>query len=311
MTLPYLARLLCLVLASFFLIYLAAAFFVALYTPRALRTAQRFSARTAARFLLTLRLLPAGLALLGAVGLCVPSYLWFEPEGIEEQVGLACMVMALLGFFVCVHALFRVCRNAFRSLIFTRRCVGSGGEMHAAVVIETSQPFVVLTGLIHPRVVISKSIVNALSEEELRMVLNHENAHRASRDNLKLLCFSIAPGFAALERAWLRYAEFAADEQAVAGDVRQSVALASALVRVARFGQVPHVSPLAISFLGDACDLTARVDRLLAPQSVALCRTGSSQSFGVLVILAACIATIALNSNTFRFVQSMLEQLIR
>ena len=306
MTLPYVARLLCLVWALFCLIYVGTAAIVALYSPRALRIAQRLSPAAAARFLMTLLLMPAGLAVLGAIGLCVPSYLWFEPEGIEEQVGIACLIAALLGSLICAHALFRLSRNAVRSLLFTRRCLRSGGETQAAVVVDTAQPMIVLTGLLRPRIVVSKSIVNALSEEELRMVLNHENAHRASRDNLKLLCFSIAPGFAALERAWLRYAEFAADERAVAGDARQSMALASALVRVARFGRAQHGSPVAISFLGDACDLSARVDRLLNPQPPQYARPG----FGAALMLAACAITIALNPSTFRLVQSILERLL-
>jgi Zn-dependent protease with chaperone function len=331
MNLTYLPRLLCLVLASFFLIYAAASLIILLYTPRAIRTARRLTPRIAARFLLTLRLLPAGLALIGALGLCVPSYLWFEPEGIQEQVGFACLLMALLGSAIAGLAVFRAVSAAVRSLLFARRCSASGHALTDACrsplplsVIDSAQPFLALTGIVHPRVVISKGIVNALSSAELAVVLSHESAHRASHDNLKRLCISLAPGFGAatgraesgfraLERAWMRYAEYAADQEAVAGDAGQSVALASALVRVARFGQMPPLSPVAISFLGDACDLSDRVNRLLTwqPEAMTRRRESPTQTFVAVSILAAGSAVIAFNPATFRLVQSMLERLIR
>jgi len=87
----YLVRLFCLCLAVFFLIHSVAGLAVALSVPRAIRAARRMRPRGAERFLLMLRLLPAALALLVVAGVCVPSYLWLEPEISAEEVGAGCL----------------------------------------------------------------------------------------------------------------------------------------------------------------------------------------------------------------------------
>ena len=77
---PYLPRLLCLCLAAFFVIHFLVGLAVAVSGPAAVRAARRMRPRSAARFLLVLRLLPALLALFLVAGLCIPSYLWLEPD---------------------------------------------------------------------------------------------------------------------------------------------------------------------------------------------------------------------------------------
>ena len=107
---------------------------------------------------------------------------------------------------------------------------------------------------------------------QLAAALRHEEAHRISRDNLKRLLLLLAPGllpglhgFGAIERGWARFSEWAADDDAVAGDAHRSLSLAAALVRVARMGGSAPVSPLTAAFLGDSREISARVDRLLSP----------------------------------------------
>jgi Zn-dependent protease with chaperone function len=322
--LPYLARLLCLGLASFFLVHLVTALFVAAFTPHAIRAAQELAPRRAARLLLTLRLSPFGLALTAVLGLCLPSYFWFEPDRIDEQVGVACLFFALMGAIIAGLALARGVRAIVATLLFARRCRRSGshvslaGKYPRATVIEGATPLLALAGIVRPRLIVSEGVVNALSEEELSVALRHERAHQTSRDNLKRLCIFLTPGmipllpgFRALERGWISFAEYAADEAAVAGDTRRSLALASALVRVARLGSVSGLSPVAISFLEDVSDLSARVDRLLlqsplieAPHRMPWYRVGS------LLILSGCVAPMFFKPSTFRFVQSLLERLI-
>jgi hypothetical protein len=72
-TLPFLPRLVCLALATFFLVYAATSLLVAACAPAAIRGVRTLTAARAAGLLLTLRLLPAGLALFTALGLCVPG----------------------------------------------------------------------------------------------------------------------------------------------------------------------------------------------------------------------------------------------
>jgi hypothetical protein len=322
--LPYLSRLLCLGLASLFLVNLTTALIIALFTPLAIGTAQRLAPRRAARLFLTLRLLPFGLALSTVLCLCVPSYLWFEPERIEESVGFPCLFISMLGAITCGIVVARGVRAAVSSFLFARCCQRSGFEMHfagddpPAVVIEGSKPLLALAGIVHPRLVISEGVVSALSEEELSIALRHERAHQISCDNLKRLCIFLAPGilpllngFRELERSWMSFAEYAADEAAVGGDAQRSLALASALVKVARLGRAA-LSPVAISFLEDVSHLSVRVDRLLAKSpSRESAHPMSWFKVGSILVLASCVAAMFFAPTTFHFVQSVLERLIQ
>src|SRR5580658_5639552 len=97
----YLLRLLCLSLACFFLVNLVLGAVAAWGASRCVRLADRMKPRTAARFLLTLRLFPGLGAVLAVAGVCVPSYLWLEPRGATEDIGVACLAAALLGAAIC------------------------------------------------------------------------------------------------------------------------------------------------------------------------------------------------------------------
>jgi Zn-dependent protease with chaperone function len=309
-------------MAFFFLVYSTTAVIVSLHAPLAIRTAQGMGPRLAARFLLALRLLPLTLAAGTTLGLCVPSYLWFEPELFDEPVGFACLTLSILGLGICGAAVSRTIRAGTRSVMFARQCRRSGHEMSGqfppTFVVEGSAPFLALTGIVRPRVVMSESIFQALSGEELSVVLRHECAHRTSRDNLKRLCIFLAPGIMplpggarALERAWSTFAEYAADEEAVGGDVNRSLALASALVRVARFGSMRGLTPVTTPFLGDVSDLTARVNRLLTgTRRFESSRRASWRTTTSVLLVAGCAAAVVFQPATFRFVQSLLERLI-
>ena len=79
---------------------------------------------------------------------------------------------------------------------------------------------------------------------------------RNSADNFKRLLLLLAPdalpflrGSAAVERAWLRFTEWAADDSAVNQDAACSLSLAEALVRVARLGVAAHASSLISHFV--------------------------------------------------------------
>src|ERR1022692_901964 len=101
MMVPYLLRLLCLCLAAFFVVHCVVGLAVAVGGPAALRAARRMRPRLAANFLLALRLLPAALALFVVAALCVPSYLWLEPEISAEEVGAGCLAAAVLAAALC------------------------------------------------------------------------------------------------------------------------------------------------------------------------------------------------------------------
>lgn len=276
MSTSYAVRLLGLCMASFFLLHIAIGVAVALAGPALVRRAERMRARRAARLLLAARLFPAGMASFLVVGVCIPSFVWREPELEAEQVGFVFLAASALGLAVVLTSIARSLSAALRSAHYSWQAAEWGTTSRAAGcrskiwIVDASQPFLSLTGILNPRIVVSRAVVEALSPEQLAAALRHERAHRLSYDNLKRLLILMAPGllpfchgFRQLERGWSRFTEWAADDYAVAGNSRRSLSLAAALVRVARMGAGPGTQPLVTSLLSHAEDLPARVYRLL------------------------------------------------
>jgi hypothetical protein len=325
MIFPYLARLLCLALASFFLIHLVLGLAVAVMSPTAVRLAEGMRPRLAASLLMALRMFPLGFAVLVVAGLCVPSYLWFEPEAAAEYVGWGCLAATLLGLVVWAISMVRGLRAVIRSRHYIRQCQRAGRMAHIpaecspVLVVDDNGPLLALAGIWHPRLVISREVLGALSAGQLAAALCHERAHRISRDNLKRLLMLLAPdilpgwrGMAALEHGWARLTEWAADDRAVAEDSRSSFSLAEALVRVARMGAAPSPTPLMTSLLADSQDLAARVERLL---NVSQAAKKPEPWGGVLAYasftMAAIVLTILLQPATLSTAHRLLEHLVR
>ena len=323
MMLPYLLRLLCLCLAAFFVIHSVAGLVVAAAGPAAVRAARRMRPRLAGRFLLALRLLPAALALFVVAGLCVPSYLWLEPETNTEELGAGCLAAAVLAAALWTISTARGVHAAIHSARRVRGCQRLSrlstppGSRLPVWVLDAPDPLLALVGLLRSRVVMSRPVVNALSAGQLAAALRHEEAHRVSRDNLKRLLLLLAPGllpgyhgFGAIERGWARFTEWAADDDAVAGDAHLSLSLAAALVRLARMGGIPSPSPLSTPFLGDSREISARVDRLLSPVPAAPMRSLPSAAWAGGLALAAAGAASMLQPATLQSAHRIIEQLI-
>jgi beta-lactamase regulating signal transducer with metallopeptidase domain len=313
-------------LAAFFLLHSALGLAVAALSPKAVRFAGRLAPVHGARLLLALRLFPAAFALFVVAGLCTPSYLYLEPKGAPEEMGLACFAAASVSLAIWGISLARATGAMARSLRHIRQCrrqsreMRMPGERMAAWVIEGTAPCVMLTGVFRPRVVISRNVVSALPAEQLSAVIRHERAHSLSHDNLKRLLVLLAPGilplasgFRDLERAWAKMSEWAADDRAAAGKARRSLSLAAALVRVARLGSAVSAPVLATSLMADGADLSERVDRLLRPA----CRTtGRRDREPILMASAGLLLTGALiavmaNPVTLHSAHECLEFLIQ
>jgi Zn-dependent protease with chaperone function len=320
---PYLLRLLCLCLAAFFVIHSVVGVVVAATGPAAVRAARRMRARLAGRFLLALRLLPSALALFVVTGLCVPSYLWLEPETNAEEVGAGCLAAAILAAALWTLSTARGLRAAARSARYARESERLGrlstlpGSRLPVWILDVPAPLLSLVGVFVSRLAISRPVIGALSAAQMAAALRHEEAHRASHDNLKRLFMLLAPGllpgfhgFDAIERGWARFTEWAADDDAVAGDAHRSLSLAAALVRIARLGGTPPASPLSASFLGDSREISARVDRLLSPAPAAPVRPRNGAVVAAGVALAAVCAAGMLHPATLQSVHRIIEQLI-
>jgi len=264
MMLPYSVRLVCLCLACFGLVQVFAGLIVSALANRAIALAGRLPARSAAGLLLGIRLLPAGASLVAILVLCLPSYFLLEEDAASEPVSWLCIAAALVGASVLAIGLARGVRALLRSPRVGRpAAIRIAGE--ECCLVDSAQPMLVLTGVFRARLLLSPPVLRALPANELSVALSHERAHRISRDNLKRLLLRLAPlPLPALDRAWSKYAEWAADDAAVHGDANRSLALASALVRFARLNAPGWPLPLASSLFGEEGGLAARVERLLA-----------------------------------------------
>lgn len=321
----YYGRLVYLCFASFFLVHGAAGALVVMLAPAALRRAQRMPAESAAGLLFSLRLLPFVTASCAVAGLCVPSYLWFEPRSGTEPLGVVCASAAVLGMLSWILAGGRAFTALTRTMAFGRNCRKSGNDVHfgepaiPALILDSRAPLLALFGILRPRLFLSRQVLEALQPEELSAALRHEDAHRSSRDNLKRLVLLLVPEmlpfarcFASLEQNWVKFAEWAADDQASGGDSQSALWLASALLQVARMG--PAKQPeLAASLTACGCGLEARVERLLrkttAQQEVR--KPSRVVRHRELLLVGACTVGIILLPGAMACVHGLLERLVR
>lgn len=330
----YIARLLCLSLACFFLVHLALGAMVACAASRCVALADRMKPRNAARFLLVLRLFPACGALLAVIAICVPSYLWFEPKGASEDIGAACLAAALLAILICGISIARGASAVVASRRFIRDCQRAGEKIliagEPAWVVNRPGRIIALAGIFRPEVLISRDVISrdvisrdstpALDAEGLDAVLRHERAHAESHDNLKRLALLLAPdvlpflhrGFAAIEHAWAKFAEWAADDYAAMGDPQRSMSLAAALVRVARIPAGAPTPAVLTPFIDG--DFSARVDRLLngaAPVDLKWSPSFSTSAIWATACIAAAIAFLLLRPAALLSAHELLERLIK
>jgi len=321
MILSYWLRLAWLGFACFFLAHFVAAIAVNVTSARAVRFGERLRPRVAARLLFVLHLLPVLFSTVLVIGVCIPSYLWLEPEAMREEVGWVCLGAGSLAIAIWTISISRCIYEAVRSFRSIRRLIRLGSPtalvpgFEPAWVIEEDVPFLAVAGVFSARLLISRGVVKSLTPDQLAAALRHENAHRMSRDNSKRLLIRLVPGilpfyrgFDVLECGWLRFTEWAADEYAAAGDPRRGLALADALVRVARVGSAARLSPMTASLLTDRTELQARVDRLLSPPAPAAIK-------GRWIACGACgagivLIPILLQSGSLRIVHRLLEQFI-
>jgi beta-lactamase regulating signal transducer with metallopeptidase domain len=326
MALPYLLRLVCLCLASFFIVHAAAAILVWIAAPAALRVADSARPGFSARFLFIFRMFPFALTLILVVGFCIPSYLWLEPVSTGEKVGYACLAAATMGALVWAMSLFRVGFSLLRTSRYMSSCERDGqeiavdGESSPVLVLKREAPVMAVAGLVHPKLIVSRSVLHKLTSEQRDAAFRHEQAHRSSRDNLKRFLCLLAPdaipfvsGFKKIERQWARYTEWAADDHAVNGDSERALSLAAALVSVAKMGRTHHSSYVLSLLVAEDEDLAVRVDRLLREQQYA------ERPLAPLVQVARNVALVAgglilaalVLPNSLGSVHQILEKLIQ
>jgi hypothetical protein len=228
--------------------------------------------------LLTLKLLPGAGALLFTLAVFLPAHWIFEPAGMRESLGYTLAMLGALGALVLVFAV----RRAIRDTRVTRRLerdwearvIGPRQILAGSLPVyrvADDHPVISLAGLRHPRVFVGQKIIELFSDDELDLSLAHEAAHRDAHDNLKRVFVACSPDLLflwgpgrRLEHRWRAAAEFTADSRAVRGSEERALALASALLKVARLAPAFAALPPGSAFY-DGTLLLARIDRLLGP----------------------------------------------
>jgi Zn-dependent protease with chaperone function len=257
-------------------IMVSLAFFVLLYsllslllvlTWRGLRFCH-LQKHIAACGLFRLRVIPFGISAAVSLFLTLPSFLLLERHSLDEDLGtfvLSGCAMLILGI-----GIYRVWAAEARTRRVVSACLEGaiGAERNAAtptIILAQSITPLMLVGIRLPRILISASAREVLSDRELRAAVRHETAHFRSRDNLKKAILSCLPfpGMAGLEEAWQEASELAADDGAVSSP-EEALDLAAALIKLARHFPGQAMPDLATGLVSAVGSVTGRVERLVA-----------------------------------------------
>lgn len=260
-----------LALASFFIVNMLASALVAV-------GAKRLSVwrSGSADMWLLLRLLPAAATVVFVATMLLPSYLSYEPLDSGEGFGVTLTVCAVAALIViaasCARGLqaWASADRRARAWMRTAQPLRLPGSTLPTYEISADTPVMALVGILRPRLLVTRGLIDALTEEELAVSIAHEISHGNRRDNLKRLLMRSAPdvlrGTAAAgfcEQQWAAAAEHRADRLSSGGDPVRRYALASALLKVARLKPActPALEP--ISTLIGGGDIASRVQCLL------------------------------------------------
>jgi Zn-dependent protease with chaperone function len=242
------------------------------------RAAESWPSLARAQCLFFLRIMP-GLAAVFCVGaLFIPSYLTNEPRHTTEVVTAKLGLLAAASLYGIGYALWRCIARC----LATRRLTRDWLRHAQPILVENLSvpafcfphrfPVVAIVGALRPRLFIAEQVLEALSPEELSAAVAHERGHLAARDNFKrgllLVCKDVLPLFPlgrSLDCAWMKAAEWAADDHAARNGLPGALDLASALVKIARLapiGASPAMFAGASLIAEDLGGISSRVLRL-------------------------------------------------
>lgn len=264
---------------------------------------------------LGIRLVPAAGAALLDLTIVLPAFLLYEPPHAHDRPGALLMISAVLALLVLADGVrrawgaWRATRALVRRVPLLRiQSLAGGAEIS---VINVAEPLVAVVGSWRQRIVAARCVAAACDGEEFRQVIAHEAAHMGARDNLKLLAMLAMPDVlawlpagTALTAQWRAATEIEADESASGADPRKRVALASALIKVARLSVAsgrPHRGARVGGYFGG---LEHRIRRLLAPSP------GANPAFPGRRVIATALLVSLLAVPLYSFVHRAIEVLV-
>ena len=271
--------------------------------------------RMAPADLLALRLFPVVGALVLVLTVALPAFLSYEPHQDREAAGPLLLTLASFALLTLGHGIWRGWRAWTAARSFLRACGPAKRWLNESgcvvQVVDVAKPIIGVIGGWRPQVVTAECVISACTRDEFRQVVAHEAAHLSARDNLKLLLLLACPDAlawtsldAVLSERWRREAEFAADQRATGDDPQKRLALASALIRVARLFDSSHRERQALTMPVALDDVEGRVRQLLAPGHAASARISKALvSFALLLPVAAL--------PLYALVHELIETLVR
>jgi Zn-dependent protease with chaperone function len=299
----YLAHGATLALAWFLLVNVAASVPVAHWARRASGERRIHSAA----FWFGLRLLPAVAAVAFVAAVFLPSYWKYEPPESAEgfDVTLTALAIGALALWsaACARGLSAWWSAARRTRLWLRNAhpISLAATPIPAFEIDVEAPMLALTGVLRPRLFVTRGLVEALAADELDASVAHELGHSRAADNLKRLAMRAAPDLLAVTRAaraiegrWASASEHSADRLAGDASPMKRCALASALVKVARLTPpaVPPAEP--ISTLVGGGEIASRVQRLLDDRAaITTVRDARRLRVGLAIACAMLVVTYA------------------
>jgi hypothetical protein len=258
-------------LSMFVIIYCIVSLAVVSGWRRVWMCTRRLSVRRAAHILFALRMFPLIAAALLTATLTVPSFLLLEPRAIDEPLGGLLLALGSFGMILGLVAIL----NAALALRTASHAVAEWtqgarpAESRSSVPVLTVSPVwpaMTVTGILRPRILLSRHAELELTGGELQAALNHELAHVRLADNLKklLMRFVSFPGMRGLEATWLETIELAADDAAVF-TTRDALDLAAALIKLSRMVPEGADTDLTVALVHrPIASVCLRVERLLA-----------------------------------------------
>jgi Zn-dependent protease with chaperone function len=218
------------------------------------------------------------------------SHLCLLHPGTTPAIPRAAPLLGVLAGGLLLGATIKAWRleRAIRPWRTLRRVAASHADGSVRI-LETARPVAATVGLLWPAAVFSRGLLDSLSEQAARAVRAHEAAHQRRRDPLRLALARLGAGLhlpgtgRILQRELSLAVERAADE-AAARRVGDRVAVAEALLAVARMRPVSAPGP---GFAQDPLEVRVRALLAGAPVSPRPWRgTGSALAGLALALLA-------------------------
>lgn len=238
---------------------------------------------TEADAVLGVRLLPAMGSATLALTVVLPAFVLYEPRHAHDQPGPLLVISALFSIFVLA--------DGIRRGISTWRATRALARRSQAIIA-------------------ARSVASACDSEEFRQVLAHEAAHRDARDNLKLFllltlpdALAWLPAGGALTERWRAATELEADERASGADPRKRLALASALIKVARLSIASGRPRKTARVSAAPGGIEQRVRRLLVPSPTA--RRGFFKRRLVTCALLLPVLAVPLYASVHRLIEAL------